>query len=176
FRGNLTDQGAMLYWEMNSTPGIAMYNVQRSADRVNYQTISAQNNDGQTNFSYGDATKFEGAIYYRIQLVYQDGHNAYSQILALDRYANDLLQITALLPNPATDQLTLSFYAKEPAAAEIMICNAYGQRLSTRPFTFNTGYNRFTLPVNNLASGVYFLLVKGKNIQSVKRFVKMGQP
>jgi len=176
FTGTLVSGGAMLYWKMNSTAGIASYNIQRSIDRISYQTIGTEISNNETSWNYADHQKLEGSVYYRLEIVYADGKTEYSAIVVLTRYTDETLQLTNLQPNPATDQLVLSFYAKSQSLTEIMIYNAYGQRLISNPYTFNSGYSKITLGINNLASGIYFLLIKGKNTQVVKRFIKIGQP
>jgi Secretion system C-terminal sorting domain len=176
FKANLTDAGAVLNWQINAPTGISSYQIQRSLDRVIYQTIGNENNDGELNMSFVDPQKMDGTIYYRLELVFQDGHSSYSEIVPLNRYSAQTIQLTGLQPNPASDQITLTFYAKNSTTSQIMICNAYGQRMVSQPYSINTGYTKITVPLSTLSSGIYFLLIEGNNIQVVKSFVKIGQP
>jgi hypothetical protein len=69
----------------------------------------------------------------------------------------------AVFPNPTTEQLTVSC----PEGSEITIYNSLGVKLKNIKQAQETN----TIPVSNLASGIYFVKVKRDNNQTIKKIV-----
>jgi type IX secretion system substrate protein len=172
FRGNLTDAAAVLSWGMYQTTGIASYKLESSADQVKYDSVTQINNNGNTSFTYNDYGKKEGTTYYRLALINTDGTIDYSQIVALTRTSSSSLQFISLQPNPVASNLTAVMYAKQSSTANVIVYNAFGQKINSFITQLNTGYTRINIPVANLSSGTYFLFIKGNNINTVKPFIK----
>jgi len=77
-----------------------------------------------------------------------------------------------LYPNPATNQITLAISFPEGSDGQWTVLDLYGRSiLYGRLENLNEGINYLTIPVENLASGVYFcnLAVDGKS--STKKFI-----
>lgn len=76
-------------------------------------------------------------------------------------------------PNPAREELNISFNIFDPEHVEISIYNFNGQKISTlkNEFIHDLGIHRIKWKVVNLPAGTYFLLMKyGKSVQE-KRVV-----
>ena len=69
----------------------------------------------------------------------------------------------AVFPNPTTEQLTVSC----PEGSEITIYNSLGVKVKNIKPAQETN----TIPVSNLASGIYFVKVKRDNKQTIKKIV-----
>lgn len=174
FKGSITDNGAELFWEMNQTAGISSYAIASSVNRVNYTTIGYIDNEGAKNLRFTDPEKKEGTVYYRLQLIYKNGDTAYSEIVGLTRIPQSAVQLTGIRPNPVTDHLDVILFASEKEEIDLLLYNAYGQKIQSGTHVLNAGYTYITIPAAGLPSGIYFLFIKGKNIQEVKRFIKQG--
>jgi hypothetical protein len=173
FTGALTNQGALLTWEIYPQSSIAAFSLESSMDQVSYTTVGVMQTGANTDFGYSDDQSKEGTIYYRLQLKYTDGSTAYSSVVALTRSADYWLELTSLQPNPSSDIVNLLFFAKKSSSAEILVYNPYGQRLYVGYHELSNGYNKIELPVSALAAGVYFLVIRASDTQIVKRFVKV---
>ncbi len=70
------------------------------------------------------------------------------------------LSITAIGPNPAVDQLTLRFDAENSGQAlRVLITDATGKEIENQSVTTVAGENIWSLPIDRLATGNYFLTV-----------------
>ena len=171
FKGKLTEEGALLIWEMNEVNDISYYKIESSIDQVNFTKTGSINNNGVKNFSYNDQQKIEGTIYYRLVLVFQNGSIDYSAIVPLSRNTDLPVSFISLQPNPAIDHINLLLFAKKNDDLDIIVYNAYGQHISSMNQILNTGYTSLNIPLSSLASGTYFLFIKGKYLQVTKRFI-----
>ena len=76
-----------------------------------------------------------------------------------------------LLPNPATDEVTINYYTPAAAKASVRIDNVMGQTLMTRDLgTTQAGSEAIT--ISNLPAGVYMVTLTSGNDKMVKRLVK----
>ena len=76
-----------------------------------------------------------------------------------------------LLPNPATDEVTINYYTPAAAKASVRIDNVMGQTLMTRDLgTTQAGSEAIT--ISNLPAGVYMVTLTSGNDKVVKRLVK----
>jgi hypothetical protein len=164
--------GTDLYWSMYSLDQVAYYTLQTSQDRVNFTNLAIIHNKGNMNLSYMDDRVLDGTIYYRLILTNTDGTRFYSDIIALTRTINNNIQFVSLKPNPATDQLSVTLYAKAAESSQWVVCNSMGQTVCSSTAELSAGYNNINLPVSGLSSGAYFLKFYGSDFIYVKNFIK----
>ena len=63
----------------------------------------------------------------------------------------------SISPNPATDNLSVSFFLKDPANVELSVYNAVGERIATViPVSFLHGQQTVNYNVSALPPGLYF--------------------
>lgn len=74
-----------------------------------------------------------------------------------------------LYPNPANDELTLSFKENTSLKSTISLMDVCGKVLLTKE---NTELDKITLNVQELASGIYFIKASSNGKSIVKKFVK----
>jgi hypothetical protein len=172
FKGKLTDQGAQLMWAMNAVNDVLTYKVESSLDKINYTVIASIDNNGEKNLSYSDLNKTDGTIYYRLMIVFKDGSTSFSGVVALSRQADLALNLLSVQPNPADENLYVVMFAKKIEQVSMTIYNSYGQRINSYTYTLNTGYTTLNIPLSNAAPGTYFLQINGKDIATVKSFIK----
>lgn len=172
FKGKLTDVGTTLVWEMDEVNDVDHYEIESSLDQVLFAKIASLENSGLRKMSFDDQQKFNGTIYYRLKLLFNNGSIGYSAILTLSRNTDFPVSIVSLQPNPATDHTTLVIFAEKTDELNISIYNAYGQRINSATQNLNIGYSSVNIPLSSVAAGTYFLYIKGKYIQTTKRFIK----
>jgi len=172
FSGNLTNDGATLYWVMEDIENVGSYQIQFSTDQSTYQSIASIGNDGGYDFNYTDSRKFEGTVYYRLMMIKTDGSSYYSEIVSLSRPTEHLLQFISIQPNPASTNLYANLYAQKQETVNWVIYNALGQTQSSMTSLINEGYNRVLLNVSGLSSGVYYLKLITHDVISVKPFIR----
>ncbi|MEZ5043672.1 MAG: fibronectin type III domain-containing protein [Saprospiraceae bacterium] len=78
-----------------------------------------------------------------------------------------------VFPNPAGEELELRFTVLIPEAVHLQVFDAKGQLLKQVALTIEEGENHYTLPLTDLAAGMYFIQLNGKNTVLQSRFVKL---
>ena len=72
-------------------------------------------------------------------------------------------------PNPAIDQLNVSYFTKEISVVEVQIYNVSGRLIMTKDITVNVGDNVLELEVKQLEPATYLLKVDGETRSFIKR-------
>ncbi len=83
-----------------------------------------------------------------------------------------------LSPNPTTSQLTLSFNLKEAQSLTIQVVDLYGRTLQQMTTTkyFDAGDHQFNLSVDQLADGLYRLMIQNTKRSTGQTFLKTDTP
>jgi len=167
-----------LTWEVEDGVNTNHFDVQRSADGVNWQTIGTLDASGSssmaTDYSYTDADPLPGQDYYRLQLVDDAGYDTYSTVKVVSQFSGSGITI---FPNPASDHINISFGASGVSgslgtsglqgAVSIRLMNVTGQVLLQKSVTNPVG-ETITLPISVYPSGSYLVqvLAAGEIIKS----------
>jgi len=158
FTGMYTLNSVQLRWQIETASDFDHFEVERSTDggysfRKAGSVEWVQNNG---HYSFRDeAADLSGDVFYRLKLVDMNNTFTYSKIIRVVVPAND--QLAGLYPNPATDQLTLTFKKPLTVSAILRITDISGRiiKLSVVP----AGQQRLVLPVQELAAGTYIIQV-----------------
>ncbi len=123
-----TEQEAELYWNHLSSRSVSRYEVERSVDGQLFNTILKQNTqghaDGSKQFAGLDHQPEEGANYYRLKVVYDDGTTEFSDI---EKVVFQPLVGFLVIPNPASSWIQVfpkNYLGKE---IDLVIYNALGK-------------------------------------------------
>jgi hypothetical protein len=107
--------------------------------------------------------------YYRLKLIDLDNSVEYSSILFLEQ---ELSEDFAIYPNPVNNTLNLRFDAQNSSTVQIRIFNTLGQLVLENFQDVKFGINTFSLPLDVLSSGEYYLQLSLSNKSSVLKFTK----
>lgn len=148
-----------LSWKTEEELNSSLFNIQRSADGANWQTVGTLPAKGSSNteidYSFTDASPFPQLDYYRLQVVDIDGNNSYSAIKIL----NAQLKNIRIYPNPAQDQINITMASGSLAGTmTIRLINVEGKVLLQKEIS-NIGGQTITLPVSTYPQGVYLVQV-----------------
>jgi hypothetical protein len=75
----------------------------------------------------------------------------------------------SVYPSPASDYLNVNFVSKAGNLAEISLVNVVGQKVATKSVTTIAGVNKFTVNLNDVAQGIYFIQLELNNEVTVKK-------
>lgn len=172
FSGLLTNSGAVLTWVMNSTENVYAYELQSSDNQLSYQTLTSIKNTGNMKLNYTDTRDIDGTVYYRLMMTTDDGSVYYSEVVALTRTTNEVVKLISIMPNPTAENLSAILYAKKSQQANMIIYNAYGQKIFSKANLLNIGYNKIDFFVSSLSAGAYYLKIITKDSGIIKSFIK----
>jgi len=176
FNGRTAGNGAVLNWKTTGEQNTESFDIERSTDGRSFTAVgnvAAVNRSGDHNYTYSDNTiSLLGTqvVYYRLKQKDTDGRFAYSRIinLRLDNSKNTVL----FYPNPVIHDANLSITVLKPEIVYGKIIDQAGRVVKQQQWSVSAGTTSFSIDLNLLAKGTYFLELKGVTIHERKQFVK----
>jgi len=167
--------GNQLTWITSQEFNNDYFEIEQSTNGIAFKAIGRVNSLGDAaagheyNFTHNASTNT--VSYYRIHQVDKNGSNSYSKILVAD-IQKETTKIQ-LAPNPAKDRLTIVNSFPQNGKLQFRVFTSEGKLIQENTSTKSQPVVVFTLPINTLATGAYFLqvLLDGKAIGS-KYFLK----
>jgi len=157
----------MLNWSTAMEEHTSHFNIQSGRDGIRFttvQTITARGNSTTVQqYSTSDAPSGDGVIYYRLEIVDEDGHKTYSDVQQVRITGKSSL---SLYPNPATDEVRLTVAAT--GTHQWIIFNQSGQVQRKG----STSTQQTTIPISTLAAGIYRLQVIHNDQTTTLSFIK----
>ena len=155
------NQTNTLYWEVKNEKNLKGYEVQRSANGQEFETIGMVNIKAslkdENSYSFVDTNPLMQASY-RLKNIDLDGRFSYSDIISLKR-----MVITAdltVFPSPFSDQLNLMCSSDILTKLKIQIIDLNGRIILTKETFIDQGQNKIQLSdLDRLRSGMYFVMV-----------------
>ena len=173
FNGVYTDEVTNLNWHTLSENNANFFEIERSFDQENWETLDFVNCHGNSNsrkdYAYTDEAPVKGTNYYRLRQVDYDGRVIVSNMIAVNTLT-DLSFETNLYPVPAQDHLSLT----TGLPMNEFSVRAYDMLGATTVLsTREDNEYKITFDVSNLNSGIYFVELTHKTgKQTICKFVK----
>ncbi len=159
-----TDEKVKLDWKTSGEENFNSFEVQRSADNINWTvlgTVYSTGNGGsqENDYSSMDLQPLPSKSFYRLRLVSGDGKFRYSEVRTITIKKG--IQEIALSPNPAAEVTTLSVLSLVDTDAGITISDMKGRLLYEQAVGVSKGMNSISLPViQRLSNGIYIVQVR----------------
>ena len=145
------------------------FHLERSFDGKQFHTLttfSAEDISIDQTFSYQDENPYPKS-YYRLKKVAQGSKRSYSDIVLLERKGTTSLHIYSLLPNPAKDQVQLTFELPTTSEVQIQVVNVTGQLVWEEQFFADEGLQQTNINTSNWEKGTYWVRLSGKDFVPV---------
>ncbi|UAY53653.1 T9SS type A sorting domain-containing protein [Ferruginibacter albus] len=150
------DEGAVqLNWKTENETNTQDFLVERSADGKQFTpigTIAAKNVTSANLYSFKDDNAINGTAYYRLRINDKDGNFIYSTIATI---TSSLVNILRIVPNPATDAVTV-YHPKTSTSAYLRIMSSEGKQIVQQKL--GTGNTKTALNISGFPKGVYQLV------------------
>ena len=169
------DTKVKLEWITSGEENFNSFEVQRSADNINwtvFATVYATGNGNslENEYAYMDLQPLPAKSFYRLRLVSGDGKFRYSEVRTVT-IKNGIQQII-ISPNPASNAAALSVYSLFDAEGEMNIIDINGRLLYRQTIAVSKGINNIDLPVvKKLNSGLYLVQVRVNDEVSVQKLI-----
>ncbi len=176
FSGKLDNNDGWLTWKTENETNMDEYVVERSLDGRQYVPVGAvkslnAGNVHDYNFrDPGIASLNVTVVYYRLKLKGMDGGVINSRIVALPLEKNK--NIVLFYPNPAIHTVNIAMTVDRREKLLVRITDNKGSMVKQQPWDVLAGSASLSIDVQNLASGIYYLEIKGDNVDYKKQFVK----
>ncbi|MCU0403887.1 MAG: S8 family serine peptidase [Chitinophagaceae bacterium] len=172
FTGRKTSNANLLEWTTAAEINSREFVVERGNDGVRFEPIgnvaAAGNTSTSKDYSLLDP-KFEaGKNFYRLKMIDLDGTFRYSRTVMIDNSNANL--ITTLSPNPARSggESLLQLNGLGSAKINITILDVTGASIRNFEVNNTSGNMQVRMPVQNLSSGTYIIVVKDEKGEVIK--------
>lgn len=172
FRAICQDKYALIEWKTGMEVNAGYFEVQRSSDAVNWQTLQKINALGAATgaaYSYHDETP-QATAFYRLKTVDKSGSFSYSSVFSGG--CADIAMPFAIYPNPATTHATARISVRQATKGSVQIFNQQGQQLFNTVWNLQPGINQLVLPVATLSAGSYIIKVLVNNTTEQTQLIK----
>lgn len=170
------DGGVHIEWSNLTERDIIRYEVERSANGIDYYPINQQapksNRDDKASYNHFDVMPIDGANYYRIRVDEIGGKPVYSKILRVDMGSTKAASFS-LYPNPVQGrQLTVSLNGLRQGQYSLQVFNTAGQRVYTTTINnVGAGVTQMIELPAKLKTGMYVTVVSGDGFRESKQFI-----
>ncbi len=153
-------EGVVAYnWTNNTGLENEDFEIQRSVDGVNFETIASRSNaanDNSPKFYQGvDRQPMDGVSSYRVLVNLIDGTQLIS---TFEKVHIDDIEDFGLFPNPTFGKVNVSLKKFKGKDIEIQLVNQFGVKLNTYQID-NVSDHTFELPLKNIKNGFYTIWV-----------------
>jgi hypothetical protein len=174
FGGKHVDHDNKIHWTVTQQQNIANYELQRSNDGMNYQTIatiSPRSSQTEITYNYNDPVGILiKEYYYRLKIVDNDRSIKYSAVIFIRVTSKDSFNV---LGNPFVDNILLQYNLDQDQLINIKLFNSAGIFLRKEGYAASAGSGVFTINgMGRYPAGVYFLKIESGGDQQTIRLVK----
>jgi hypothetical protein len=158
-------EGLGVRWVTVNEINVSHFNIQRSADGVEFYTINktAAKNNAYNEYGITDLQPLNGINYYRIEAVDKDGKITYSKTLQIT--TNHRPQTLNIYPNPATNIVNINF----PDIRQAYITDVTGRLLLSKQLG---GVSNTQLNIASIGKGIFFVRVTdSKGITQTEKLI-----
>ena len=176
FEGKTRNNKVVLYWATASELNNQGFYIEKSYDKIKWETIGFVNGNGTTTernyYSFVDTNPANGKINYRLKQQDYDGSFKYSKVITIF-YTNTPLSFELFqnYPNPFNPTTTIKYSIPKKDVVNISLYTILGDKIAELiNEEKQPGVYRITLSANKLASGIYFYkMITGSGFASVKK-------
>ncbi len=178
FAASSNTTGVDLTWSTATEINNRGFEIQRSSDGTNYNTVGFVKGNGTTterqSYSYFDQNTVVGTFYYRLKQLDFDGGYEYSNVVLVDVAGPADFKLAQNYPNPFNPSTTLQFSIPENSHVVVKIFDMLGKEITTAVNgNFTAGTHKEVFNASRLASGNYIYQLNvttetGKSLMTAK--------
>jgi hypothetical protein len=148
----------VLNWTTGGNATGDVFNVQRSTDGINFETIVVVDAQNVNNYSAYDNNISAPQQFYRIEQISQNGSLGYSPVVIVKTGSGAQLMI---FPNPVKQQnaLTVIYNAASAGNIQLSLIGLSGKILSLKNSLLVKGRNELNVDIKNILPGTYLLKI-----------------
>ena len=166
FAGKVSGRSNLLTWETATEKNVQAHLVERSAEGTYWTEVGHRT--GQMNASLPTKYSLEDQqpltqAYYRLRSVDMDGQQAISKTIIVDRSV-ERFGLRSVSPNPATEQITVAFVTLTEETVRLQLLDVSGKLVLQQMVPASPGLNTVSLPVRQLPTGVYSLMLSNERM------------
>ena len=152
------DKNVLLNWKAYADHEADGFEIERSKDLNNWEkigTVNLKTSGFTADYDFLDQQPLQGKSYYRLKMVEKSGssRNSKTRLIQIDHLITNL----KLYPNPATNDVTISFNSTMNQSASLIIRSLSGNALIKKTIVLVPGNNHLQFSTNSLSNGLYLV-------------------
>ncbi|HVD97731.1 MAG TPA: autotransporter-associated beta strand repeat-containing protein [Cytophagaceae bacterium] len=171
FSGKKVNNSNELNWVTANEINSSYYEILRSSDGINFESIGNINAAGNTSSSstyvFIDDSPLSGMNYYKLAQYDFNGNSTTSSIIAINNHEEGVFTINALYPNPASEFVAINFESEVAGSYDVILYDELGKELAKIIMEGRIGKNQFKLPLDNYSNGKYFIRIVNPKNESI---------
>jgi len=159
FNGRVSEKAIQLNWVSENELNVNNYELQRSADGANFETIALifAQNESHNVYKYPDMHPYHGVNYYRLKMIDYDKKTSNSKTISFV-LANDFGVSMIVAPNPAREIIRIRLVNLSSGEYSLHLVNAAGQLKTVRKINITQSEQLETIKREpGMPPGVYWL-------------------
>jgi hypothetical protein len=173
FEGQLKQEGALLEWATATEFNNEYFEIQRASDDLEFEVIGRVEGAGTvfttSAYNWLDRDIQGGVYFYRLRQVDLDGQFSFSDLIRLEVFRESAL---ILAPNPAREELNISYQLINPQEVRVRVLNTSGRIQYDLQLSMDKGINQWQIPLDEMSPGMYFLQLIHQGQVIEQRFLK----
>ena len=164
FSGYKSGSVNKLNWTTASEQDNLGFEVQRSLDGINYQSIGFVNTQAMggnsavnLHYSFVDNNVAGNRQYYRLRQVDAGNRSRFSNVVLIKGDKPATLGIEGLFPNPANSTINVLIAAPAKDRVNLVITDVVGRTVAQQMVNVETGTNTIPVNIQQLANGTYMV-------------------
>jgi len=178
FSAQQSGHNCYLAWKAVREEYSTAWHIERSLDGKTFieagTTTGPGKEMGMQQFSftdYGAANLGSGKIFYRLRVLNVEGKSEYTNVLVVTvSYSRNY---AVVFPNPARDRANLLVDITQNDELTWFIADQAGRKLKIGQLRVTPGIASLPVSLTGLSTGIYFIQLKSKSIDSQLRLIKM---
>lgn len=170
FTGKNSGNSNLLNWTTAEEKNFSHFELQRSADGINFDKlgiVAAQGKTTGSKYSYTDDRPFDGKNLYRLYVLDKDGKGSLSDIVELYVKYGSGLSVN-VHPNPVKQHLHITVSGKQDGKSHILLTDIVGKTIQYITLNGNTA----DLDMSNLPAGMYLIKYMDDSHSSITKVTK----
>jgi hypothetical protein len=176
FTGNQVGNNVSLKWNTATELNNLGFNIERSADKLNWNTITFIPGSGNSNsikqYSYLDKSLSGGGkYYYRLKQTDVNGEYKYSDIIELIYTHPNTFNLEQNYPNPFNPDTKIKYSLPFESSIKVTIYNSLGETVKTLlDKVESAGSHEIRFNASELSSGIYIYTLQANSSDGKQTF------
>ncbi len=160
FTAQKNNESVLLKWYATNETNFKKYEIERSADGINYYIIGEVAGTNLANYAFTDNNlPNANTVFYRLKMIDIDGKFSNSKIVTV-RIANNFSN-AQVYPNPTKEKLVVKLQQPLTETSQLIIADISGRLVMQQQVT--KGVKIIDVSVNHLPAGRYFIKLSNSN-------------
>jgi len=164
---------AQLNWSTYSEINSHHFDIEKSSDGSNWNTIAtikaAGNSNSSSYYNYTDKNIAQGTILYRLKEVDIDGKYLYSSVVTMKAVSAAIASVkVSAYPNPFVSSVGLELTGNNNETVFVRMMDQQGKTIKQQSWNVQKGFNSTSFTdLQHLPSGIYFMSISNTNGESI---------